>query len=502
MTVACSNEVNEMTPQQANKSDGMITITAQLAPKTNESDTRAVADNNDGKITVTWATNEHLAILYEVGNEKKVADATITDVDGEGTATIQFTVDDNTTDGTACTIVYPLSAAKADNTGVKAYADMLATQDGVLDGDLDVRVGSGTINVTDPSLAVTTQPEAQYAIFKFTLGAAIDATHPLVIKDVNDNVITTVTPASSTSEVYVAQESASEKFYKFSATTADNKIISKSGKATIVAGKYYQTTLACPALGDLYYSDGTYSTTLQTGKTAIGVIGYLGTDNYTENGTVLEDNTTFVGHGLVMCLKDASSGAAWSTQGRNKGYLTSSKDERIRNSGSYTDVACLTRSEYVSGYYYTKLMIEKNSTQTEYQFRAAAAAKNYTGLPAPATGTTGWFLPTIQQWVRLQLALGGLTVNVLRYRSKYDSDLVCVTNWQNAMAKAGASAYDPMVSDDQIMHYWSSTEVENQFQEWGASMSIYGERLGNPPGFYIIYNGKGSGYRVRPFLAF
>ena len=34
--------------------------------------------------------------------------------------------------------------------------------------NLDVRVGAGTIQTTTPGLTVTTQPAAQFAIFKFT----------------------------------------------------------------------------------------------------------------------------------------------------------------------------------------------------------------------------------------------------------------------------------------------------------------------------------------------
>ena len=62
MTAACSNDDNDFA-QQPQKAEG-ITITAQLAPKTNGAATRAVADNGDNKLTVTWAVDEHIAILY------------------------------------------------------------------------------------------------------------------------------------------------------------------------------------------------------------------------------------------------------------------------------------------------------------------------------------------------------------------------------------------------------------------------------------------------------
>ena len=116
---ACSNDDNDAA--QPAKGEG-IAITAKLAPKSDGAATRAVADNGDNKITVTWAENEHIAILYTVGNEKKVADATITAVDGDGAATISFSVAGGTPNDTPCTLVYPKSAAKDDNSGVKDAA--------------------------------------------------------------------------------------------------------------------------------------------------------------------------------------------------------------------------------------------------------------------------------------------------------------------------------------------------------------------------------------------
>lgn len=91
LTLASCNKVAELKVQPEDKTDG-ITITAQLAPKTATS--KAVNDDGDGKITVSWAVNEHIAILYEVSETKSVADATIIAVDGTtGAATITFTVE-------------------------------------------------------------------------------------------------------------------------------------------------------------------------------------------------------------------------------------------------------------------------------------------------------------------------------------------------------------------------------------------------------------------------
>ena len=241
---ACNKVETEITPVEQPSDSKGITITATLAPKT--ADTKAVADNGDNKITVTWAKNEHIAILYDKDGAQ-VADATITAVDGTtGAATITYTVVSGTADNTACTLVYPYSAAKDDKSGVKDAATLLSSQDGTLNANLDVRVGAGTIRTTTPSLDVTTQPEAQFAIFKFTVknadaSATIDV-KPLTVTIGTQNYV--ITPASATSTLYVALPAVSSQTVSFSATGSDSKTYtcSKDG-VTFTAGKYYQSTL-------------------------------------------------------------------------------------------------------------------------------------------------------------------------------------------------------------------------------------------------------------------
>jgi len=243
LALAACNKETEITPVEQPSDSKGITITATLAPKT--AVTKAVADGGD-KITVTWAKNEHIAILYDKDGAQ-VADATITAVDGTtGAATISFTVVSGTADNTACTLVYPYSAAKDDKSGVKDAATLLSAQDGTLNANLDVRVGAGTIRTTTPGLDVTTQPEARFAIFKFTVKNA-DASATIDVKSLTITIGTqkyVIKPASAKSSLYVALPAVSSQTVSFSATGSDSKIYtcSKDG-VTFAAAKYYQSTL-------------------------------------------------------------------------------------------------------------------------------------------------------------------------------------------------------------------------------------------------------------------
>ena len=248
LMTACGNDIDEpQAQQQPANLDGMITITAKLAPKS-EAGTRAVTPGTDSNskdiIKVTWAADEHLAILYEVSGVKKMADATITAVDDKGVATITFAVESGTADETPCTIVYPLAAAKDDYSGVKDAATLLANQDGTLSANLDVRVGAGTISTSKPSLGVTTQPAAQFAIVKFSLTDgtnAINATQ-FLIRDGSDHVVASVTPSAST--FYVAMLPTSVSTVRFEAITGTSFYTYAKQNATLTAGTYYQSQMA------------------------------------------------------------------------------------------------------------------------------------------------------------------------------------------------------------------------------------------------------------------
>ena len=270
---ACSNDDNDiLNPAQTAKGEG-ITITATLAPKDAGATTRKVSEGTN-EIVAEWAENEGIAILYTVGSTKYRTDARITSVDANGVATITFSVQSGTPDNTECTLVYPKGAAKSDNSGVKDYAEWLASQWGNLTADFDVRVGAGKIKTSTPSLDVTTQPAAQYSIFKFTVKNS-DASATI---DVNTLTITigaqnyVITPSSATSELFAALPPVSGQTVSFSATGSDSRtyVFSKDG-VTFTAGNYYQSTLKMAKLTDLSTISSNYEA--KDGEILTGTLG-------------------------------------------------------------------------------------------------------------------------------------------------------------------------------------------------------------------------------------
>lgn len=273
---ACSNDDNDIqnSPQPA-KAEG-ITITATLAPKTGGADTRALTPG-DNKIVASWAEGEKIAILYEKGGTKYVADAEIKSVDGSGAATIEFSVESGTADGTACKLIYPSTAVNDAKTAEKSYTSMLASQNGELNADFDVRVGAGTIHTATPSLDVTTQPAPQYSIFKFAVKDLSDKNLSVSSFEVSNSLasITTVSLASAKSEFYVALPTLTAYTYWFSATADGKNYVAKAvvSKDT-EAGKYYQSTVQMATVGDVILSDGKFALASSTG-TKVAMVAYV-----------------------------------------------------------------------------------------------------------------------------------------------------------------------------------------------------------------------------------
>ena len=461
--------------------------------------TKALAESGS-TIVATWAEGEKVALIHNGVSDEM----TVSSVSG-GSATITGTVTGFPSDGDAVAIIYPSTAADGTTGNVKA--DLLTTQDGTLAtiaSAYDVRKGSGTLAVSSSaaSLSGNVSLTNQFAIFKFTIsGPSIDATHPLVIKDnASNTTITTVKPASTATSVFVAMPAAASTTYKFVVITADNKYI-KSGTATIEAGKYYQTPLTMSPryplalssataddLGALLASDGniyeTGAAATAASTTAIGVIAYIGTDNYTENGSIV-GGLTFVGHGLVMCLKNAASGVKWSTNSHNNEF---GEDANV-----WGDTT-LKRTENVSGYMNTKTLAEKTDAATTYP--AAYQAKNYTGLTAPATGTTGWFLPSAQQWVKMIEGLGGLADGAPSWGLWFDRSHTAVDKWEAALAKAGSGNYDSMIP---YLGYWSSSEYSFDYT---VVLDVDARNTGGDHGFGWFAAYKDYNHHVRPVLAF
>lgn len=192
------------------------------------------------------------------------------------------------------------------------------------------------------------------------------------------------------------------------------------------------------------------------------------------------------GHGLVMSLRNATSGsgAIWSTEA-----VLNFSEHLVRN------VNDLKRTTNVSGYTNTKALTKDDETANKYP---AANITRY--ISNAGLGSTGWFLPSAQQWVKMQEGLGGLNESVIKWVENFDTSCTAVNKWEAALAKAGTGNYDSMTYD------YGSYRTSSEYSiDACVYLEIEPKTLYDFPGFRWDSNNKGSytmASRVRLVLAF
>ena len=324
MMTACSNDYNEAALQPGAGHE--ITVTATIDADGGSALTRAVAES-ETTITSSLTADEEIAVLFSDGTTNLVRTATVKSV-ADGTATIEFTIPSSLANNTACTLVYPATAANADNTDVKTYAELFATQTGVLSDDLDVRRGTATIQNDGftASLSDATKLAAQNAIVKFSLSYGSDAiaATQFLVKDGSDNVLTTVTPTATggASDLYVVMAPATDADFHFEATEGDFDYTYEKTGVTLAAGTYYQS----PITMDVVEHD-----------MEVSASGYSGTyDGWSHGISVTAPDDATVKYGTAANACDLDNSPKYTNAGTYTIYYEVTKDKYTTVTGSAT----------------------------------------------------------------------------------------------------------------------------------------------------------------------
>jgi len=493
---ACTNEpLPETIVEEAPESYTLVVT----ATKGNDDTTKALS-LDDKTLNATWKAGEMVQVYSVEGEGSEEAESS----DPVGTLSAQGS-------GATATLKGKFLEGYTPTVGAKLRLKFndkpdYTTQEGTLEyiaTHCDFALAEITVGAVDAGTVTATAPasfENQQAVVKFALkkqdGTALNVTSLTVKYASSTYDVTLATPAS---DIFVAIPGKSNKTVTLTATSADGNFSYEKADITFEKGKYYAIGVKMtriPTLGDLYYSDGTFSWTLEDGKTPIGVIAYVGTDAFTENGVTLRDGTTTLqSHGLVLCLKNTTDPVKWRknpSEGGPANVIVFSSNAQVNDRDD------LLRTTDVSGYTNTKFLTEQTDAESNYP--AAYQSWNYSVLTAPAT-TTGWFMPSIQQWVKMLTGLGGMNESDITWKVWKDPSLTSIHNLEAVMEKAGArgAAYDGM--SDGNRNYWSSSESNAGF---ATSLAVYPTNSNGQQGMYIAGFTKGNSwnYYVRPVLAF
>lgn len=278
-----------------------------------------------------------------------------------------------------------------------------------------------------------------------------------------------------------------------------------SGEAQLKRQHYDETYTM--KVGDIYYSDGAMthqSEALASGKTPIGIVGYIGSDYWTEKDVVISGKPVG-GHALVMCLKTIDSTGktnigkkyVWYSSNINAGRKKINSKSLLVNSYNET---------YGSGYTETAALIKQWGPAAD----AAYQAQNYKTLPANSSKCTGWFLPTAGQYYAVMTNLGApfsddwtgiWDGNTSTHPNRgFFSNMTTVTkNINDKLMKVGDSSYTEFFG---VINTWAWTSSE--FCPTGAVLIDSGVDDFNGAGFVRFIGNYVKTFQipVRPFLAF
>lgn len=210
-------------------------------------------------------------------------------------------------------------------------------------------------------------------------------------------------------EFYDAKEYKPVEFNKEGVTMAANAY--KRYNVTYENAPSPSVTVRAIQPGDYYYADGNIVpndfTIIPEG--CIGVVFSTTTNNETA-----KDGTTICSHGYVLALKDASTSVGgnssqyklWSTAPDDWTVIGITPKEETANEKT------IGGDDFVndnSGLEYTKAIVEKISVTGDGGYVSGAITTYDTNFPSYAApeSTTGWFVPSVGQWISVVRNLGG-----------------------------------------------------------------------------------------------
>ncbi|WP_262279913.1 fimbrillin family protein [Hallella absiana] len=374
----------------------------------------------------------------------------------------------------------------------------------------DLQVAAGVVSTTTAS-TVNFSMSHQMGLAVINLGQKTHYDYRHLSTDANFKWLhasSTVTASSSFSgnmpykngSNYMAVvRTASPTVFKSVSTDADKWSLSFQPSAgqivtkTAISARADNNDAYVMAVGDVYYSDGDMShqsESLISGKTPIGIVGYIGSNYWTEKNT---KSSSVGGHALVMCLKTIGS-TGTTNHGTSYQWKTSDTDDGRSKVNTSALIIGSSTQAYGSGY---KESVALNNSAHP----AAQAALAYTALKAPST-STGWFLPTAGQYYAIMHAIGGYPSSGWNIND-WVSNMTTVSSKVNtALSKVGANNYTEFFQAVNTWE-WISTELSAAYTIIVDSGVDDGQGAGSVRFIDNYYNNhKTVSLPVRPFLAF
>ena len=431
-------------------------IMTVVASRGEDAVTRALSVVGEGEgmyVTSTWEENDVVTVyadntVYGTLNPTEISDdgtqatfmGVLNDLPAEDAVLTltysgnNYSAQDGTLDGIDATCNYSV----AENVEIAEMVKEIVEEQEVV-----------TIKTTDANF-VNQQFIAEFTLLTQDRSTSV-ATTELTITAGGQTI--TVTPASATDKLYVAipdftgsisltaKAAGTTLFensvvnYTFSIPEIDEEEFENSTFYTIGVGLKKDVEL-----GDPYYTDGTYAFKNRhaDGSTPIGIVVYVDDPDKDADNALTASRSA-----LVMALGNAANDVHWDDLKNNQEVLI----------GSAISTPALAFADYDGC---TKTETIKNHGEGELHYLAAHAAVDYSNVTAPPSTSTGWFLPSIGQWLAVLYGLGGAELTAStewNFNSNVDIPEAVTTRITTAIVAAGGTT---IVGD----HFWSSSEYD------------------------------------------
>lgn len=392
----------------------------------------------------------------------------------------------------ACDLQIGMGSLTSDGTKIQFAANTHAM------GLADITLGSMTVPNT---YHLSTYSEYTWTHGTTTIHAVASVSGRNLYKVADYHYVTIVKPGQATSFSCGSTSDADAWTEAVLVSPADNAI----DKGTATSKRTAISIAHTLAVGDIYYSDGALSSqseSLLSGKTPVGIVGYVGENYWTEKQLKSSNKG---GHALVMCLKTIGSTGTTSI-GTGYAWYSSNTDAGRPKVNSKALLTGSKNQIYGSGFNETNELITKWSTAAA----AAYHAKHYTELSASSSKCSGWFLPTAGQYYAVMTNLGapfsddwtGIWDGNTSTHPKlgfFDNMYTVTTNINNKLKTVGDSNYTEFFGSVNTWA-WTSSEFSSTYAV--TIVSGVDDSKGSGSVRFLNGNGKTRQLPVRPFLAF
>lgn len=392
----------------------------------------------------------------------------------------------------ACDLQIGMGSLTSDGTKIQFAANTHAM------GLADITLGSKTVPNT---YHLSTYSEYTWTHGTTTIHAVASVSGRNLYKVADYHYVTIVKPGQATSFSCGSTSDADAWTEAVLVSPADNAI----DKGTATSKRTAISIAHTLAVGDIYYSDGALSSqseSLLSGKTPVGIVGYVGENYWTEKQLKSSNKG---GHALVMCLKTIGSTGTTSI-GTGYAWYSSNTDAGRPKVNSKALLTGSKNQIYGSGFNETNELITKWSTAAA----AAYHAKHYTELSASSSKCSGWFLPTAGQYYAVMTNLGapfsddwtGIWDGNTSTHPKlgfFDNMYTVTTNINNKLKKVGDSNYTEFFGS---VNTWAWTSSEFSSTHAVFIDSGVDDSKGSGSVRFGGDSGKSLQIPVRPFLAF